>query len=68
LLTCGKNPPLDKSDKMRIDSFAASMKNEVSNSDQLLIDAWAIIIVEAGTSALSFRSPELRQPSEVLPS
>jgi hypothetical protein len=44
------------------------LKNEVSNSDQLLCQPWAIIIPEAGTSALSFRSPELSQPSEVLSS
>jgi hypothetical protein len=42
------------------------LKNEVSNSDQLLCQLWAIIVPEAGTSALSFRSPELSQPSEVL--
>ncbi len=36
--------------------------NQVSNSDQLLLGAWAIIVLETSTSSLSFRSSELSQP------
>ena len=35
---------------------------KVSNSDQLLFQAWAIIKPETSTSSLSFRSSELSQP------
>jgi hypothetical protein len=38
-----------------------SPQAEVSNSDQLLLGSWAIIVVETGISSLSFRSSELSQ-------
>jgi hypothetical protein len=55
-----------RQDKFRF--ICRDCENEVSNSDQLLSKRWAIIIAEAGSSAVSFRSPELSQPSEVLSS
>jgi hypothetical protein len=33
---------------------------QVSNSDQLLFFAWAIMVAEMSTSSLSFRSPETK--------
>ena len=41
---------------------------EVSNSEQLLSDACAIMALETSTSSLSFRFSELSQLSEILSS
>jgi uncharacterized protein YfaA (DUF2138 family) len=48
--------------RRRSTNFGVATKAEVSNSDQLLSDAWAIMTLETSTSSLSFRSSELSQP------
>jgi hypothetical protein len=58
---CSIYPSTSSRSILTVEPNAPDHNLEVSNSDQLLFSAWAIMKLETNTSFLSFRSSELSQ-------